>query len=576
MTTKMTQERGCAWLKSLAIIIPVIAFMVVFVSAANADILAPTGAYISATSTTALTVTWSSGGATDLSNDFVVQKSTDGVTFTNASTSIATSTLSYTVTGLSVNTQYTLRVAATGGGVSTTSYSTTSAAYTLANAAAKPTTGTVTVSTIPITINVNSNPANTTYAIYNTFDDIYVDADGVFTATPTYRATSTWGSSFAVTQLPPGTDYAFEVVAKNGDGVLAASSTVSDTVYTLASAAIGPTVGTPTNTTIPLTIATNSNGPDTTYALYNNTLGNYLNHTTGAAGAADYQSSATWGSSFAATGLSGNTAYQFLEIAKNGDGAYATSSATTAVYTLATTPSSLSSTVSATNYITIDWDGDATSYYVKSSVDSYNSGWLTNKTWSAYAPGCGTTYTYQVKGKNAVGTETSYSSSVSATSNACGGGSAAGGGSGATPNSADVLKPSVITQTPTPTQTPTTVSQQFQIPAGYERVSDVASMVNYSVMIKDPNSKAIYGIPKQLSTVGAYTFTKFLNIGSSGQEVRELQQRLRDLGYFTYPQITGYFGKVTQEAVIKLQKAYNLIPPAGYVGPGTRKVLNGQ
>lgn len=46
---------------------------------------------------------------------------------------------------------------------------------------------------------------------------------------------------------------------------------------------------------------------------------------------------------------------------------------------------------------------------------------------------------------------------------------------------------------------PTTAAPAFTVPTGYERVDNVASLPNYSTTIKDPNSVAIYGIPKQQS-----------------------------------------------------------------------------
>ena len=72
-----------------------------------------------------------------------------------------------------------------------------------------------------------------------------------------------------------------------------------------------------------------------------------------------------------------------------------------------------------------------------------------------------------------------------------------------------------------------------------------------------------------------YTFTSYLYLNDSGDEVLKLQQVLEDLGYFTYSAgPTGYFGQVTKSAVIKFQKAKNLSPYPGWVGPGTRKALN--
>jgi peptidoglycan DL-endopeptidase LytE len=49
-----------------------------------------------------------------------------------------------------------------------------------------------------------------------------------------------------------------------------------------------------------------------------------------------------------------------------------------------------------------------------------------------------------------------------------------------------------------------------------------------------------------------------LKIGSRGTEVSKLQQNLKQLGYFTYSEITGYFGTITQDAVRQFQKQYQL------------------
>jgi cell wall-associated NlpC family hydrolase len=61
-----------------------------------------------------------------------------------------------------------------------------------------------------------------------------------------------------------------------------------------------------------------------------------------------------------------------------------------------------------------------------------------------------------------------------------------------------------------------------------------------------------------------------LKFGSKGPEVTQLQTRLKNLGYFTYPIITDYFGTVTEESVEKFQKA-NGLPVTGVV---TNTVLN--
>lgn len=74
------------------------------------------------------------------------------------------------------------------------------------------------------------------------------------------------------------------------------------------------------------------------------------------------------------------------------------------------------------------------------------------------------------------------------------------------------------------------------------------------------------------SVSAAHSFTQFLSLGSTGEEVTLLQQKLKSLGFFTGT-ATGYFGPATESAVSKYQAAHS-IPVRGYVGPDTRSALN--
>lgn len=65
-----------------------------------------------------------------------------------------------------------------------------------------------------------------------------------------------------------------------------------------------------------------------------------------------------------------------------------------------------------------------------------------------------------------------------------------------------------------------------------------------------------------------------LRTGSRGDEVKSIQTSLKQLGYFTYPSVTGYFGLYTAEAVKNFQKA-NGLSVDGIVGPSTKNVLLG-
>lgn len=66
----------------------------------------------------------------------------------------------------------------------------------------------------------------------------------------------------------------------------------------------------------------------------------------------------------------------------------------------------------------------------------------------------------------------------------------------------------------------------------------------------------------------------------TGGEVSTLQRFLKDRGYYTHPQITGYFGPVTETALQRYQAAEKIVSAGapnttgyGVVGPRTREVL---
>jgi hypothetical protein len=70
----------------------------------------------------------------------------------------------------------------------------------------------------------------------------------------------------------------------------------------------------------------------------------------------------------------------------------------------------------------------------------------------------------------------------------------------------------------------------------------------------------------------SFTFISLLKIGSTGNEVRELQKLLVRLGFLKVAP-TGNFGTLTQAAVKAFQKKYK-VQAVGYVGPSTRAQLN--
>lgn len=69
-------------------------------------------------------------------------------------------------------------------------------------------------------------------------------------------------------------------------------------------------------------------------------------------------------------------------------------------------------------------------------------------------------------------------------------------------------------------------------------------------------------------------FSKDLRLGDKGEDVRKLQDELKRMNLLGV-ETSGYYGEVTQHAVMKFQQAQGLIDApddadAGYFGPGTR------
>jgi hypothetical protein len=78
-----------------------------------------------------------------------------------------------------------------------------------------------------------------------------------------------------------------------------------------------------------------------------------------------------------------------------------------------------------------------------------------------------------------------------------------------------------------------------------------------------------------------HAFSQDIAYGSSGDEVRALQIALAIDGENVYPEITGYYGNATRQAVLAFQYKYNVSAAANLqalngrnVGPKTRAALN--
>lgn len=86
-----------------------------------------------------------------------------------------------------------------------------------------------------------------------------------------------------------------------------------------------------------------------------------------------------------------------------------------------------------------------------------------------------------------------------------------------------------------------------------------------------PTPTAPVAVPA-IVTTGQSSFTRLLSVGSTGDDVRNLQTQLLSEGVYNGP-VTGYFGPLTQAGVKAYQAKYG-IDQLGIVGPATRAQLN--
>lgn len=70
----------------------------------------------------------------------------------------------------------------------------------------------------------------------------------------------------------------------------------------------------------------------------------------------------------------------------------------------------------------------------------------------------------------------------------------------------------------------------------------------------------------------AYAALPVLKTGSRGTEVTKVQTQLKEWGYYTYSNITGYYGNITKDSVIYFQQKNGLVAD-GIVGEKTYQAL---
>ncbi len=136
---------------------------------------------------------------------------------------------------------------------------------------------------------------------------------------------------------------------------------------------------------------------------------------------------------------------------------------------------------------------------------------------------------------------------------------------------------------PTPTPTPTPASSGGGGGGGggiiggvpissASSVGAVSSGVVSGVSAVSSTSEGTVADEGSVLGASTFNFTRTLIVGSKGEDVKALQERLRDEGLYSGP-ITSYFGTLTEKAV-KAYQEKNTLPSVGVVGPKTREILN--
>lgn len=101
--------------------------------------------------------------------------------------------------------------------------------------------------------------------------------------------------------------------------------------------------------------------------------------------------------------------------------------------------------------------------------------------------------------------------------------------------------------------------------------SKTAAAINSALVAKAGAANKIPAPPP--SIVPAFSTSRTLKLGMSGNDVKQLQTVLKKLGFFNYSSITNYFGTVTQTSVKAFQKA-NGMSQTGVVDAAVVKKIN--
>ncbi|MBU1178613.1 DUF2341 domain-containing protein [Patescibacteria group bacterium] len=280
------------------------------------------------------------GSDTNLDHyDIYYKAGVSGVTeFDTLHTTIAAGayfpTSTTTINALSINDQYATNIW-TYDAYGNKANATELASYTGANTPGSSTVNNPATTTLDVTLDVNSNPSTTAFAIQETGGN-YVQAGGSLGPVAVWQTSNDWGGgTTTVNGLGANVQYTFQVKAKNGDD---AETVFGGTaaLYTLANIPGTPALSAVTTNSFDVTLDTNGNPANpTVYEIRVNdgTTDYYVQADGSLALTEAWQTNALWGTT-TVSGLIPSTTYTVDVRAKNGDDeitAYGgTASATTA------------------------------------------------------------------------------------------------------------------------------------------------------------------------------------------------------------------------------------------------------
>ncbi|HUX35850.1 MAG TPA: peptidoglycan-binding domain-containing protein [Candidatus Paceibacterota bacterium] len=145
----------------------------------------------------------------------------------------------------------------------------------------------------------------------------------------------------------------------------------------------------------------------------------------------------------------------------------------------------------------------------------------------------------------------------------------------ATTTAAPAVTPTTVTQPGATVVSPQILSQIQNIKALLaQALSQIQSAQSQLAQLETQLNSASASSAGANASLSPGTFTELLAIGSQDDQVTALQKKLTALGFYSGP-VTGYYGSLTREGVIKYQAARG-ITATGSLGPSTRDSLNAE